>query len=135
MTIEGFVVNGGVIRGAHFSTGKTLYARCGGLRDNYVRGNGSSAIGFRAVNGVDRGGGYNGYGRHDKCSYRDGAGRITRVLSSLGFRLNGVYRGGQVNSDSANKQCVSYRSNYPVLSYVNRNLGFRLCKLFHVEQW
>ena len=42
-----------------------------------------------------------------------------------GFRLNGVYRGGQVNSDSANKQCVFYRSSYPVLSYVNRNLGFR----------
>ena len=39
------------------------------------------------MNGVDRGGGSNGYGRHDKCSYRDGAGRITRVLSSLGFRL------------------------------------------------
>ena len=56
----------------------------------------------------------------------------------LGFRcgvgVNGVYRGGQVDSSSADKQCVSYRSSYPVLSYVNRNVGFRLCKLFHVEQ-
>lgn len=57
------------------------------------------------LNGVDRGGGFNGYGRHDKCSYRDGAGRITRVLSSLGFRwgVNGVYHG-----DGANPKDVTY---------------------------
>ena len=40
-------------------------------------------------------------------------------------RVNGVYRGGQVDSSSADKQCVSYRSSYPVLSYVNKTLGFR----------
>lgn len=39
--------------------------------------------------------------------------------------MNGVYRGGQVDSSSADKQCVSYRSSYPVLSYVNKTLGFR----------
>jgi len=59
-----------------------------------------------------------------RCARRGDASRHTDTRYR-GFRLNGVYRGGQVNSDSANKQCVFYRSSYPVLSYVNRNLGFR----------
>ena len=74
-----------------------LYTRCSGYRNAYsLRGNGSTQIGFRCVNGVrvDRGGRWGLGSDYIRCSYRDRSTQSgTGGGGIIGFRLNGVYRG------------------------------------------
>lgn len=127
----------GVLRGAHFSTGKTLYVRCGGLRDNYVRRNGSSAIGFR-LNGVDRGGHYSTAGLQNVRSggVRLNNKRLNAVIDYIGFRcMNGVVRG---TGTSASYVVYRYRSGYrtsSAIDYPTAIKGFRLFCEWCMEKW
>jgi len=56
-------------------------------------------------------------------------------LSAVGFRLNGVVRSLRVSgSNHARSGRCSSRYGAQLRTWVSESVGFRLCKLFHVEQ-
>ena len=80
---------------------------------------------------MDRGGCYNVYGSASlgrSAGNRDGAGQVTRVLSTLGFRLNGVIRGSSFTLSSGFAyyfRSGGYRNETRAKTYVGIGIGFR----------
>ena len=84
------------------------------------------------LNGAQKGGFYSNSARTFRCGGVN-SNRMTIVHNGIGFRLNGVYRGGRFGWHGYTSRCGGARFQN---THSNREsgIGFRLCKLFHVEQ-
>ena len=89
------------------------------------------------VNGVYRGGCGNMYDYvvYKRCAIRRANQKWSGKDSVIGFRLNGVIRGAGLGYANAFRVRVGFRLTGYNFKYSSvSDLGFRLCKLFHVEQ-
>lgn len=121
----------GVLRGGYYGV-QTVERQRSGYRYIRNRVDAIAAIGFRTVNGVIRG--VSTWGNADRVrgGYRFGGYKRYKDYSDLGFRLNGVNRGGSYTQWNL---VSMFRSGGLRQQYVRSHpLGFRSGE-WCMEEW
>ena len=95
----------------------------------------SNEVGFRSVNGVNRGGSYYSTNRvlNVRCGMRNSSSRVIG-WENAGFRLNGVMRGGRFSRE-ASYILSGYRNGINKRTSAFVDVGFRLGCEWCITRW